>query len=322
MKDLDSILPMSDEGLYPIRTVSEVTGVNSITLRAWERRHNLFKPKRSPKGHRLYSDKDIQRIQQVLTLLSKGVSISRVSQALSDSLTETRTTHLSSIQKDDNNAKGLSKKQWELCQAELLLKINSYSNIDLENFHHFILSRHPVDTVSENLIIPTLDILKDRAEQLKSLSGEYHFYRSFILNRMGGLFLKLSIQNSGKKLFLIASTNNHSYVKSLLFAMPFIEHGYQLIIMGCDIPLEAIPASLSDSEADALLLYSDTEVSKVWAFKSLEAIAKSLHTPVFIAGPGTKDEESTLRKAGLIVLPKKRKNQIKAIDKKLNKNTK
>ena len=81
MKNIDSIIPVSDEGLYPIRTVSDVSGVNSITLRAWERRYGLFAPKRTPKGHRLYSDKDIQRIHQVLELLAKGVSIGRVAKA-------------------------------------------------------------------------------------------------------------------------------------------------------------------------------------------------------------------------------------------------
>jgi len=29
------------EGLLPIRTVSSLTGVNSVTIRAWERRYGL-----------------------------------------------------------------------------------------------------------------------------------------------------------------------------------------------------------------------------------------------------------------------------------------
>ena len=47
----------AEEELYPIRTVSSLTGVNSITLRAWERRYGLIKPVRTPKGHRLYTQK-------------------------------------------------------------------------------------------------------------------------------------------------------------------------------------------------------------------------------------------------------------------------
>ena len=68
--------------LYPIRAVSALTGVNSITLRAWERRHGLIKPVRTPKGHRLYTREDIDLIHKVTALLDKGVAIGQVRAAL------------------------------------------------------------------------------------------------------------------------------------------------------------------------------------------------------------------------------------------------
>ena len=44
-----------DEGWLPIREVARQTGVNAVTLRAWERRYGLIVPQRTPKGHRLFS---------------------------------------------------------------------------------------------------------------------------------------------------------------------------------------------------------------------------------------------------------------------------
>ena len=70
------------QGLFPIGTVSSVTGVNSVTLRAWERRYGLIKPTRTDSGHRLYSDEDIERIKLILELLDEGIAISRVKEAL------------------------------------------------------------------------------------------------------------------------------------------------------------------------------------------------------------------------------------------------
>ena len=40
---------------YPIRTVSLMTGVNVITLRAWEKTYGLIVPERKESGHRLYT---------------------------------------------------------------------------------------------------------------------------------------------------------------------------------------------------------------------------------------------------------------------------
>ncbi|HEX5636294.1 MAG TPA: MerR family transcriptional regulator, partial [Gammaproteobacteria bacterium] len=61
---------------YPIRKLAELTGVPAITLRAWERRYGLLKPQRTPKGHRLYSEKDIDLIRNVVSLLNRNMSIS------------------------------------------------------------------------------------------------------------------------------------------------------------------------------------------------------------------------------------------------------
>ena len=62
-KDFDSHPPLPAEGLYPIRTVAAVTGVNPVTLRAWERRYNLLSPTRTPKGHRLYTREQIEKLK-------------------------------------------------------------------------------------------------------------------------------------------------------------------------------------------------------------------------------------------------------------------
>ena len=68
--------------LFPIRTVASLTGVNSITLRAWEKRYGLIKPVRTAKGHRLYTQEDIDLINEVVELLAKGMPISQVSRAM------------------------------------------------------------------------------------------------------------------------------------------------------------------------------------------------------------------------------------------------
>ena len=63
-----------DEGWLPIREVARQTGVNAVTLRAWERRYGLIVPQRTPKGHRLFSAEHVQRILTILTWLNRGVS--------------------------------------------------------------------------------------------------------------------------------------------------------------------------------------------------------------------------------------------------------
>jgi DNA-binding transcriptional MerR regulator len=69
---------INEHGFFPMRTVAKLTGVNPITLRAWERRYGLIKPIRTEKGHRLYRQQDIKDIQRITAMLELGVSIGQV----------------------------------------------------------------------------------------------------------------------------------------------------------------------------------------------------------------------------------------------------
>ena len=81
---LQEVAPLPEEGIYPIREVSRLTGVNAVTLRAWQRRYGLVQPARTDKGHRLYSEQDIRQIGEILSWLERGVSIGQVKGLLSE----------------------------------------------------------------------------------------------------------------------------------------------------------------------------------------------------------------------------------------------
>ena len=85
---------MQSKDDFNISEVCQQTGVAAVTLRAWERRYGLIKPKRTPKGHRLYSQKNIEQIQQIVNWLNRGVSISKVAALLSanESMPENKQT--------------------------------------------------------------------------------------------------------------------------------------------------------------------------------------------------------------------------------------
>ncbi|HER35310.1 MAG TPA: MerR family transcriptional regulator, partial [Halothiobacillaceae bacterium] len=72
--------PIDNESraLLPIRSVSQITGVNPITLRAWERRYDLIRPTRTPAGHRLYSQQDIRTIQRIQELAESGMGFAQI----------------------------------------------------------------------------------------------------------------------------------------------------------------------------------------------------------------------------------------------------
>jgi DNA-binding transcriptional MerR regulator/methylmalonyl-CoA mutase cobalamin-binding subunit len=63
---------------HPIRVVARRTGLTPATIRAWERRHAVIKPVRSEGGQRLYSDRDLARLDTLRRLTEAGRSIGAV----------------------------------------------------------------------------------------------------------------------------------------------------------------------------------------------------------------------------------------------------
>jgi DNA-binding transcriptional MerR regulator len=97
---------MQSDDYVNISEVCQQTGVAAVTLRAWERRYGLIKPKRTPKGHRLYSQDDIAGIKQIVSWLERGVAISKVAALLTAAETPAQI--------------GENEESWQQIQQELL----------------------------------------------------------------------------------------------------------------------------------------------------------------------------------------------------------
>ena len=66
------------QNLYSIQFVSNVTGINPHTIRAWEKRYGATKPVRDKNGRRLYSDGEIHRLDLLNKLVGYGNNISDI----------------------------------------------------------------------------------------------------------------------------------------------------------------------------------------------------------------------------------------------------
>lgn len=62
----------------PLRTVSQLTGLSPDILRAWEKRYQVVRPVRGPRGSRLYSGEDVAHLRLLAGAVAGGRSIGDV----------------------------------------------------------------------------------------------------------------------------------------------------------------------------------------------------------------------------------------------------
>ena len=141
---------------FPIRELSARTQVNTVTLRAWERRYGLLKPQRTTKGHRLYSEDDVAIIERILALVARGVPLGKVKPLLQE---ETPTL----IQDDTNES-------WQTLLGELLTAIDQFSFNKFERLIQETLANYPTPICHERLFEPLFTELAQRDDQQAAFS--------------------------------------------------------------------------------------------------------------------------------------------------------
>ncbi len=71
---------------YPLRTAARLTGLSPEVLRAWERRHGVVVPHRTPGGTRRYTAADLERLRLVKAAVDAGHRVGKVAKLAPDEL--------------------------------------------------------------------------------------------------------------------------------------------------------------------------------------------------------------------------------------------
>ena len=70
-----------ERGVFMISVAAELAHMHPQTLRIYEAR-GLIRPKRSPKNTRLYSQRDVERLQRIQQMTSEGLNLAGVETVL------------------------------------------------------------------------------------------------------------------------------------------------------------------------------------------------------------------------------------------------
>lgn len=287
--------------LYPIRTVCSATGVNPVTLRAWERRYGLIKPVRTEKGHRLYTQADIDRINKTISLLDKGIPIGQVRQIIED-------------REQSRDGAAASNDHWARYINDMVNAITAFDEPRLDRLYSEALSHYPVDTVSRHLVIPLLRTLGVRWETREGSVAEEHFFGVFLRNKLGARLHHLRTPQNGPKLIASCLPGEYHEVGLLLFSLAAKTLGYQVIMLGANMPLEDLPAAIKRSRCDGIVLSGSRAYDYKRIARDLKQMTGATRVPVFIGGHYSIAARDLITAAGAIPIGEDITQALKHID--------
>ena len=73
---------------YTLYELEKLTGILAATIRVWERRYNIIKPKRTGTNRRWYDDDDLRRLINISIIYHSGIKISKIAKYSESELEE------------------------------------------------------------------------------------------------------------------------------------------------------------------------------------------------------------------------------------------
>ncbi|KPA93458.1 MerR family transcriptional regulator [Pseudomonas sp. RHF3.3-3] len=251
-------------GWLPIREVARQTGVNAVTLRAWERRYGLIVPHRTAKGHRLFSADHVQRIQAILTWLNRGVAVRQVKQLLD--------APQPPAEAPEND--------WHRLHQDLVQAIGRLDERQVDDRFNQAMSLYPPRTVCEQLLIPLLAELEQRWQGQFGGQMERVFFHSWLRSKLGARIYHNNRQLRGQPLLLVNQSDLPLEPHLWLTAWLASSADCPVEVFDWPVPPGELALAVEQLKARALLLYS----SKTLNMAALPRLIGGIEQPVLIAG--------------------------------------
>jgi MerR family transcriptional regulator, light-induced transcriptional regulator len=290
---MPTLLTVSDTPQHTIKTVCAQTGILPVTLRAWERRYKLLKPRRTSGNYRLYSDRDVALLRWVRGRMEAGMSISRVAaefQALRRAgQWPEAVTHLPPEPLAQPKAPAASDAR------RLYDALTTMNEAQAGAILHAAQAQFDLFAVCLEIVQPCLyEIGEAWARGALRIATEHfasHFLRGYLLT----LFQACPMRQSAPRIVVGCAPNEYHDIGSLMVALFLRREGYRVEFIGANAHLEDL-ADYARAERPALICLSASSDEAARGLRQLDArLAGMRPRPRFAFGGRIFDAQPDLR---------------------------
>ncbi len=242
--------------VHNTKAVIKATGLTPATLRAWERRYGLFKPQRSPGGHRLYSADEINLLKWLVEKQKEGLSISRAVDLWRSQAGQPQEPLKGSSISQVASATGgglldqLSKNWCEACLA--------FNEPEAELAIAKALAIATPEVVCTQVLQKGLAELGRGWYAGKVSVQQEHFASTLVARRLNALFAIAPMPTHAGRLLVACPPGEYHDLALLMLAFILRWQGWEVIYLGADIPLEQLDATLQATTPDLVISAAQT----------------------------------------------------------------
>lgn len=267
--------------VYNLKAVIKETGLTPATLRAWERRYGLFKPQRSPGGHRLFSGSEINLLKWLIEKQKEGLSISRAvdlwrSQAVpSQESAQIPPATQAAPTMGEGMLSQLSQNWYEACLA--------FNEPEAELAIARALAIATPEVVCAQVLQKGLAEIGQGWYAGRVSVQQEHFASALAARRLNALFAVAPVSTRKGRLLAACPPGEFHELALLMLAFILRWQGWEVTYLGADIPLEQLDTTLQATSPDLVLSAAQTLPGAAALVKLAETV-NSHSTPLAFGG--------------------------------------
>ena len=285
---------LSKEPAYNLKVVVREAGVKPDTLRAWERRYGLPNPQRTPGGHRLYSQYDIEMIKWLIERQEEGLRINRAVdlwRSLEASGQDPLDAMSSAVQvAQPGPLEILSGATLDEMREKWIAACMDFDERSAENILAQAFASYPQETVVLELLRKGVSEIGKRWFTNKNTIQQEHFASALAMRRLNALLAAAPAPTRKQKILIgCPSGENHEF-SPLLVALLLRYRGWPVIYLGTNVPISQLDSTITSSRPDLVIftaqqLQTAANLYEVARFLAAENLALAYGGLVFNKNP-------------------------------------
>lgn len=233
-----------------MQIVTRRTGLSPAVLRMWERRYGVVKPTRSPKGRRLYSDSDVERLRLLARATQGGRSIGQVAALSEEALAEL--VRRDAVEERARSSVGIAIPARRVVE-DALAAIERLEAASLEAMLGRAMLVLPASAFLDDVVAPLLQRIGERWREgtLRPAHGQL---ATAVLRRALDRFREASAPSGAPELVVATPAGQMHEFGALLVAATAAAEAWAVTYLGPDLPAEDIADAVRVTGARALAL--------------------------------------------------------------------
>ncbi len=275
-----------DTGRFRIQAVSNLTGVASATLRAWERRYGIPEPVRTESGYRLYTVRDVALVRRIKELCAGGLSVAQAAELVRD-------------QPQVDETAPLVEDPYQRACDRLLQAARLMDSVRMEREVRLCLTLGPALAVVERVFCPALhQIGTDWQGGMVSVAHE-HMASEIVGSAVRDLLrLAQPYRPRGTALLCCFAEEDHA-LPLMAASFRFVEWGLATELLGARTPPVALGVAVRERKPDVVGLSVTIPPPLERTRELVEGYAEAVGSlPWVVGGAGVVHVQDLVRQAG------------------------